>query len=138
MTAGESRLQTSDDCPHLLSSYVCKGFIKIQNSQILRRPQDDIKSGRLVILRPPKGLAVLPSINKGLCHVNHLIFVILRLPKDLAVLPCINIGLCCDNTPSLFIPYPPWELIFFAHDPIKRMSCICINLYRLKKNIYQL
>jgi len=54
--------------PLFLSSYVCKCLIKGQNSQILRRPQDDIDWGRplddnpptfSVILRPPKGLAVL-------------------------------------------------------------------------------
>jgi hypothetical protein len=49
-----------------LSSYVCK-----------RRPK------LIVILRPPKDLAVLPCINKGICHVNHPIIVIPRPPRDL-------------------------------------------------------
>jgi hypothetical protein len=40
----------------------------------------------IVILRPPKDLAVLPCTNKGLCHVNNNLFVILRPPKDRAVL----------------------------------------------------
>jgi hypothetical protein len=31
--------------------------------------------------------ADLPCTNKGLCHVNHPVIVILRPPKDLAVLP---------------------------------------------------
>jgi hypothetical protein len=69
--------------PQSLSSYVCK------------RPPNLI-----VVLRPPKDLAVLPCINKGLCHVNHPFFVILRPPKDLAVLPCINKGLCHVNRPN--------------------------------------
>jgi hypothetical protein len=34
-----------DDATLLLSSYVCNGFIKRQNSQILRRPQDDNDGG---------------------------------------------------------------------------------------------
>ena len=62
-----------------LSSHVCKRLIKGQNSQILRRPQDDspgegpvtLKPTPIfVTLRPPKDLAVLCLLQKPLfsCH----------------------------------------------------------------------
>jgi hypothetical protein len=37
----------------------------------------------IVILRPPKDLAVLFSNYKGLCHVNNPFIVIPRPPRDL-------------------------------------------------------
>jgi hypothetical protein len=56
---------------HWLAVIPCSKNVsfKRQNSRILRRPQDDRKSGGIVIQRPP-------PIN-----------VILGPPKDLAVLP---------------------------------------------------
>ena len=53
---------------------VCKGLIKWQNSQILRRPQDDKDRGRLqttpklfVIPRPPSPPQCHPEASEGPC-----------------------------------------------------------------------
>jgi hypothetical protein len=43
------------------------------------------------------------------------IIVILRPPKDLAVLPCTNKSLCYDNHPIFVIPRPPRDLVFPPH-----------------------
>ena len=84
MTVKRGRRHPQASTPSL-SSYVCKPRFKRQNSQILRRPQDDSKRGEQSSQSRSRRL-FRHCIKKGLCIDNHPVNVILRPPKDLAVL----------------------------------------------------
>ncbi len=88
-----------------LSSYVCKPLFKGQNSQILRRPQDDRKKRRIVILclhRYPK--LIVNSRPTHHCHPEA--------SEGSGCSACIKQTSMPCHSPLTVIPRPPMDIVF--------------------------